>query len=193
MTIKLAREPASSQAVWKKPSGRRSEHLEAWVARHDVIGPSWSGASTSAALAVLISVVIPGCSRQIADGESGSDDVDLFEHRVEPCQRWCEIEISPECGIGQTPAYEDLEGCIRECATADGLRSSGWGYQPTTMQDVCVGQWADHYECVASLDCDAQRFYFRGSGDDLPPQEERPCWAEWREMMDCQNASVEGQ
>jgi hypothetical protein len=132
---------------------------------------------------VLAVLVLDACGRQVGDEE----EVELIEHRIEPCKKWCDLETDPNCGMGPTPGYEDYDGCVEECATVDGTRSAGWGYQADTQQDACTPEWQAHYQCVDALTCTDRRFYFHGNDGDFPPQDERPCWNEWRAMWNCES------
>jgi hypothetical protein len=112
------------------------------------------------------------------------ENPDIIQSRVAPCREWCKVQADPECGVGPTPAYDDLEGCVDECATPDGDVSSGWGYQAATKRDACAAEWTARKDCLVALSCETQKFLF--SEEYLQsPEEDRPCWQEFITMSEC--------
>lgn len=149
------------------------------------------GLLTTITIATTIAVA---CGPEVTE----ESEVELVESRVEPCTDWCTLETDETCGMGETPAYEDFDDCVEECATVGGMRSAGWGYQRSTDRDLCVSEWQAHYECVAALSCTDQLIYFTGHPDGEGPDEDRvrpedlPCIDAWRAMSLCEYAAAEG-
>jgi hypothetical protein len=120
------------------------------------------------------------------DGRTTEDpppDDELLEHRIAPCEAMCEVQLG-ECGPLPNAEITTQAQCVRECASADGNLSSGWGYQQSTKADGCIAQWQAHAECLLALTCDQQQIYWRPV-EEQPPFDERACSVEWRAMTQC--------
>lgn len=127
---------------------------------------------------LLVATIAAGCSPAVDSGP------ELIQHRVQPCEAWCNVQADPVCGYGPTEAYDDESGCVRECATAEGVVGWGWGYQEKTKEDACASEWKALSACVLALSCEQQHGYFADASVP-PPPEERPCWDQWTAMSTC--------
>jgi hypothetical protein len=125
----------------------------------DLLEPGIDPAVVEARTTERVSVALV-CLAATACGPKPKEEKDLIQRRVEPCRQWCEVQVDAECGSGPTLAFDDVEGCIDECATPDGNLSAGWGYQADTKKDACVPEWNAHRACVAALSCGDRQLYF---------------------------------
>lgn len=132
------------------------------------------------ALAATVIALTFGCSRRLEPTKE-----DLIEHRVQPCSQWCEIHTSRECGR-PVEVWDDVDDCVRECATHDGDASFGWGYQ-SDGTDACAAEWTEMSTCASHLTCEDQRVFFSEDYGALA-ESERPCWEPFDTMVECQNA-----
>ncbi len=164
--------------------------------RHDAVvrGPCRARVF-AAGISILLVLGGTACSRAIETDES----VELIRSRIESCTQWCQLETHESCGMGTTPAYSDMDGCIEQCATPNGTRAAGWGHNTSTESDACIPQWQEHYECVAALTCTDRLVYFTGHPDGSGPDaqrvapEQRPCHDQWNEMSNCEIEAGRGQ
>ena len=124
---------------------------------------------------VLLAV---GCSRKV-------EQEALIEHRIAPCQEFCEIQFG-ECVSLSVETYDDAEECTASCATPDGAASWGWGHQKDGT-DACAAEFKAMTQCVVALSCEDQELYFSEEVHTLPDAE-RPCWTPFKSMADCQIA-----
>jgi len=50
----------------------------------------------------------------------------IASHRIEPCRKWCEPMLSPECGVWPEEVYgRTIDGCVEDCAAAE---PGGWDW-----------------------------------------------------------------
>lgn len=110
----------------------------------------------------------------------------LLDRRIGPCEALCEIVVG-DCGPFPNETIRTKEDCVRECATADGDFSSGWGYQQSTEADACSSEWQAHADCLLALSCEQQKVYWRPVEED-PPKSERACYSESEAVASCVQA-----
>jgi hypothetical protein len=108
--------------------------------------------SRAAALALLLTT----CSRTIEEEEPR----ELVDHRIEPCRKWCEPMLSPECGLRPEEVYgRTVEGCVEDCAAAE---PGGWDWgRQADGTDSCAAEWFVMADCMDALTCDEQRSFFQ--------------------------------
>lgn len=119
-------------------------------------------ARPSRPLAVLL--LVAACGRTIEE----DDPPVLVEHRVEPCRKYCEAMLSPECGrAADNRPFPTVDDCVVACAVAEpgGWR---WGRQEDGT-DACAEEWFALSECMDGLSCEEQRSFFQRATGDYPP------------------------
>ena len=124
----------------------------------------------AAAAMVTAAMLLPSaCSRTIEEEEPR----ELVEHRIEPCRKWCEPMLSPECGIRPEEVFgRTVEGCVEDCAAAE---PGGWEWgRQADGTDSCAEEWFVKADCMDALTCEEQLDFFRKDyfATDYPCKEE---------------------
>lgn len=126
---------------------------------------------TRVALGLMAGLVIVGCHRKIDE----EPEVELIEHRIEPCTVVCTAAYDPQCGAEELPP-RTVEECIEACATPGG---SQWAYQEDGT-DACAEEWFRWANCIEALDCDGRHAAFN---EVATP--DRACGEEALDKADC--------
>lgn len=125
-------------------------------------------------------------SAACADRPANDPPPDLLDRRIADCEALCSLQVS-DCGPLPNEHVPTHDDCVRECATLEGLLSSGWGYQYSTDEDACASEWRARVDCLVGLSCEAQQLYWQPTEQD-PPRSERACYDETEAMHTCVHA-----
>jgi hypothetical protein len=110
-----------------------------------------------AVAAMAVAVVLSwACSRTIEEPEP----LEIVEHRLEPCRKWCAPFVSLECG--QYPEDRPdwtVDECVEDCAALNGVYGWSWAHQEDGT-DACAQEWYAVADCVDALTCEEQHRMF---------------------------------
>lgn len=129
-------------------------------------------------LGLLVLVHATACHRTVDD----EPEVELIEHRIEPCRSLCDLAYDPQCGQ-DPPPDRTVDGCFEQCAS-DNPQGFSWAHQDDGT-DACVAEWLARLRCLEALDCQDRYDAFNGG----PQPASLPCQEEALAVTLCVNAN----